>query len=52
MSVISIILLSSTFGILLCLNPVRRRPVHVRRRQTQRRVQAKKATRHVHAGRH
>ncbi len=51
MSVINIILLSSTLGLMLCLNPIRRRPVHVRQRQTQKRAQAKKAGRHSHAGR-
>ena len=29
MSLITIILLGSTFGIILCLNPIRRRPEHV-----------------------
>lgn len=51
MSIINIILLSSTFGLVLCLNPIRRRPIHVRQRQAQKRAQAKKAAGKWNAGR-
>ena len=51
MTAINIILLGSSLGLLLCINPIRRRPHHVRRRKAQLRAQAHQPINKWNAGR-